>query len=81
MRVFLAQKGMDYNNKKVSLWLSDKKINNESDLIIPNDSEVNFLIFKMAIDTGWDCPRASILVRFRETKSEVFEIQTIGRNT
>ncbi len=76
---FLAQKGMDYENKQVAIWLSDEKINNESDLVIPNDSEVNFLIFKMAIDTGWDCPRASILVRFRETKSEVFEIQTIGR--
>ena len=76
---FLAQKGMDYESKQVAIWLSDEKINNESDLVIPNDSEVSFLIFKMAIDTGWDCPRASILVRFRETKSQVFEIQTIGR--
>jgi len=76
---FLAQKGMDKDNKQVAVWLNDEKVNNESDLVIPNDSEVNFLIFKMAIDTGWDCPRASILVRFRETKSETFEIQTIGR--
>ncbi len=76
---FLAQKGMDKENKQVAVWLNDEKVNNESDLVIPNDSEVNFLIFKMAIDTGWDCPRASILVRFRETKSETFEIQTIGR--
>jgi type III restriction enzyme len=37
------------------------------------------LIFKQAIDTGWDCPRAQILVRFREIKSLVFEIQTVGR--
>lgn len=76
---FLAQKGMDKENKQVAIWLNDEKVNNESDLVIPNDSQVNFLIFKMAIDTGWDCPRASILVRFRETKSEAFEIQTIGR--
>ncbi len=76
---FLAQKGMDKENKQVAVWLNDEKVNNESDLVIPNDSQVNFLIFKMAIDTGWDCPRASILVRFRETKSEAFEIQTIGR--
>ncbi|MCK5296764.1 MAG: hypothetical protein KAJ75_07715, partial [Alphaproteobacteria bacterium] len=47
--------------------------------LIPNQSNVDFLIFKQAIDTGWDCPRASILVRFRETKSLPFEIQTIGR--
>ena len=28
---------------------------------------------------GWDCPRASILVIFRESKSFTFTIQTIGR--
>lgn len=76
---FLARKGMNYDNKQIAIWLSEEKINNESDIVIPNDSEVNFLIFKMAIDTGWDCPRASILVRFRDTKSKIFEIQTIGR--
>ena len=29
--------------------------------------------------TGWDCPRAQILVKLRDNMSEVFEIQTIGR--
>ena len=37
------------------------------------------MIFKQAIDTGWDCPRAQILIKFRETSSIVFEIQTVGR--
>ena len=44
-----------------------------------NVSEVEFVIFKQAIDTGWDCPRAQILIRFREIQSEIFELQTIGR--
>jgi len=43
------------------------------------DNEIEFLIFKQAIDTGWDCPRAHILVKFRESHSETFEIQTVGR--
>jgi len=43
------------------------------------DNEIEFLIFKQAIDTGWDCPRAYILVKFRESHSETFEIQTVGR--
>lgn len=76
---FLASNGITYENKKLAVWLSEEKVNNENELVTPNDSEVDFLIFKMAIDTGWDCPRASILVRFREIKSIVFEIQTIGR--
>lgn len=29
--------------------------------------------------TGWDCPRAKILVKLREGGSEDFQIQTIGR--
>ena len=76
---FLAEKGVTYENKRLAVWLSEEKVNNESELVTPNDSEVDFLIFKQAIDTGWDCPRASVLVRFREIRSIVFEIQTIGR--
>jgi len=44
-----------------------------------NDNEVEVLIFKQAIALGWDCPRASILAIFRESKSFTFTIQTIGR--
>src|SRR5690625_4687330 len=34
---------------------------------------------KQAVATGWDCPRAQILVKLRENTSETFDIQTIGR--
>ena len=34
---------------------------------------------KQAISTGWDCPRAKILVKLRDNMDENFEIQTIGR--
>lgn len=76
---FLAEKGINYDNQKLAVWLSEEKINNEKEFVTPNESNVDFLIFKQAIDTGWDCPRAQILVRFREIRSIVFEIQTVGR--
>lgn len=78
---FLAEKGVTYENKKLALWMSGKenKINQENWEIIPNESEVEFLIFKQAIDTGWDCPRAQILVGFRKIESMIFELQTVGR--
>jgi type III restriction enzyme len=76
---FLSDKEVTYENKKLAIWLSEEKLNNENEIVTPNDSTVEFLIFKQAIDTGWDCPRAQILVRFREIRSIVFEIQTIGR--
>ena len=76
---FLAEKEVTYESKKLAIWLSEEKLNNEKEFVTPNESGVEFLIFKQAIDTGWDCPRAQILVRFREIRSIVFEIQTIGR--
>lgn len=79
IETFLAEKGITKDNWKLAVWLNEEKRNQEEELITKNNNEVEFLIFKQAIDTGWDCPRAQILVRFREIKSLVFEIQTVGR--
>ena len=76
---FLESKGATIENGKVAIWLTDEAINKDSDTLLPLDSKVEYLIFKIAVDTGWDCPRAQILVKFRETNSIVFEIQTVGR--
>lgn len=68
-------------NDKVAIWLSNKgktqKVN--IDQLTVNDCPVEFLLFKRAVGTGWDCPRAAILVRFRDIKSVTFDLQTIGR--
>lgn len=75
---FLNSKGITENNGKLAVWLSEEK-SDGLDLISDFHSEVEFLIFKQAIDTGWDCPRAHILVKLRETGSYTFEVQTVGR--
>lgn len=62
---------------QVAIWLSEKKENLE--LIEKNNSPINFLIFKQAAATGWDCPRAWVLVMFREIKNPSFHIQTVWR--
>ena len=64
---FLKNKGITTENGKLAIWLNDDKINNSYEELNTNDSKVEYLIFKMAIDTGWDCPRAQILYR-RSTK-------------
>ncbi len=76
---FLENKEINYENGKLAKWLSDKKDKVNLENISNFDNDVEFLIFKQAIALGWDCPRAHILVKFRETSSEVFEIQTVGR--
>lgn len=76
---FLKTKGITTENGKLAILLSDEKINEEHENLKALDSKVEYLIFKMAIDTGWDCPRAQILLKFREVSSITFEIQTLGR--
>lgn len=72
---YLQQKGV--LDEEVAIWLSNEKKN--LDFITLNNNEVNFMLFKVAPATGWDCPRASILVMFREIKSPSFHTQIIGR--
>jgi len=78
VKKFLSEKGVTEKNGKFAIWLAEQK-SETIDWIAEPDNEIEFLIFKQAIDTGWDCPRAHILVKFRETTSVVFEIQTVGR--
>ena len=73
----LEEKGYSYKNKTVAIWLADRKEN--IDNISDNNAEPIILIMKQAISTGWDCPRAKILVKLRDNMSEEFETQTIGR--
>lgn len=74
----LESMGYTYDNGMVSIWMSEDKRDLPDDLT-ENDATPVFLLMKQAISTGWDCPRAKILVKLREGMNEGFEIQTIGR--
>lgn len=74
---YFESKGITYENNTLAIWLSDKKQNLED--IEESNSAPIAVIIKQAVATGWDCPRAQILVKLRDNMSEVFEIQTIGR--
>lgn len=74
----LESMGYTYENGMVSKWMSEDKRDLPENLT-ENDAQPVFLLMKQAISTGWDCPRAKILVKLREGMSEQFEIQTIGR--
>jgi len=69
--------GISYENGQLAVWLSKKHEN--LDDIEQNDAPQVAVIIKQAIATGWDCPRAHILVKLRDNMNETFEIQTIGR--
>jgi len=73
----LKKKSITVSNGKLAIYLSKDKENLANIAKSNNDAEV--MIFKQAIALGWDCPRASILVLFRDWRSIIFSIQTIGR--
>ncbi|MDP3003843.1 MAG: DEAD/DEAH box helicase family protein [Bacteroidales bacterium] len=64
-------------NNRMAIWLSGRK-DTLADIEKP-DNMVDVLLFKQAIALGWDCPRAAVLLIFRELKSTTFTIQTVGR--
>lgn len=74
---YMDKQGISYENQELAVWLADKKDNLE-DISAPDAIPI-VVIIKQAIATGWDCPRAQILVKLRDNMSETFEIQTIGR--
>lgn len=73
----LARQNITYANGKLAVHLSADKQNTEG--IDDNLNSAEVMLFKEAIALGWDCPRAHILVLFREWHDGTFSLQTLGR--
>lgn len=74
---WFAVRQIDCEGGTFAVWLADRKDNLEG--IVENNAKQVAVVIKQAVATGWDCPRAHILVKLRENMDERFEIQTIGR--
>ncbi len=72
-----AEYDITTDNGKLAIWLSTDKQN--LDGLERNDNLTEALLFKQAIAMGWDCPRAAVLLIFRDIKSAEFGTQTVGR--
>jgi hypothetical protein len=46
---------------------------------VQNDTWIRILIAKDAISTGWDCPRAEVMVSFRPAHDQTYIAQMLGR--
>jgi len=77
VEAFLGDRGLE-SDVTYATWLTEEHSPN-LDLIARQTSPYRALIFKQAIATGWDCPRAQVLVQFRKPGSDTFQIQTLGR--
>lgn len=77
---FMEDLGKTYENGKLGIHLTGAADQiNSGDSLKEDDNKVEFIIFKNAFNTGWDCPRAQILVKLKSIKSESFSTQLMGR--
>ena len=74
---YLKKRGVAEEN--IANWFDGDKEHDKLKFIAEADSPIEFLLFKQAAGTGWDCPRAQILVMYRDIKSPIFKTQTLGR--
>jgi type III restriction enzyme len=46
---------------------------------LQDESGVKFIFFKMSLTTGWDCPRAEVMMSFRRARDHTLIAQLVGR--
>lgn len=46
---------------------------------IQDDQDIRLVLFKQSLNTGWDCPRAEVMMSFRRAKDRTHIAQLIGR--
>ena len=46
---------------------------------IEDDQKIGVVLFKMSLSTGWDCPRAEVMMSFRRAKDHTYIAQLLGR--
>ena len=46
---------------------------------ISNDQNVKVVFFKSSLNTGWDCPRAEVMMSFRKATDSTLIAQLVGR--
>ena len=76
----LSNLGYGETSGLVASWFSGEHPDNPEE-ITKLDGQYSFLLFKQAIATGWDCPRAKILIKPEEKNFLVlYLLEPIGEN-
>ena len=70
-----------FGDDKFSNKFQTTNIREKVDLksISQNNSDIDVIIFKIGPATGWNIPRACMLVQLRNVSSDTLNVQTIGR--
>ncbi len=63
----------------MTLTIGGESIRYLSPSEIQNDSDVRVVFFKTSLNTGWDCPRAEVMMSFRAANDATYIAQLVGR--
>jgi type III restriction enzyme len=61
------------------LEVGDRELRYLAPADIEGDPDVQVVFFKAALNTGWDCPRAEVMMSFRPAKDGTLIAQLVGR--
>jgi type III restriction enzyme len=61
------------------LEIDGRKIHYIEPSRIEEDHSIGIVIFKMSLSTGWDCPRAEVMMSFRAAQQHTYIAQLLGR--
>lgn len=64
---------------KIEIRAGDRLLRYIEPSRIEEASEVSVVFFKMALSTGWDCPRAEVMMSFRRAEDHTYIAQLLGR--
>jgi type III restriction enzyme len=67
-----------FNNYN-ELELGNRKVRYVEASRIEDDPKINVVLFKMSLSTGWDCPRAEVMMSFRRAQEHTYIAQLLGR--
>ena len=65
--------------EKTTLTVNGRTVRYEEPSRIEENMNVKVVLFKDAISTGWDCPRAETMVSFRRASDATYIAQLLGR--
>lgn len=61
------------------LEIAGRKVRHIEASRIEEDESVGIVFFKMSLSTGWDCPRAEVMMSFRRAQDHTYIAQLLGR--
>ena len=64
---------------KEEIKVADRIVRKIEQSRIQDDPEVKVVLFKTALTTGWDCPRAEVMMSFRRAQDPTSIAQLVGR--